>query len=86
MTQIRVVDPARTAHDGYGLDFLGCSGEVREAGREAHMSTTLTQNLRKLSGSMIRRSIRRRIVAIAVGLIILMVATSVLSMVMVGQV
>ncbi len=35
---------------------------------------------------MIRRSIRRRIVAIAVGLIVLMVATSVLSMVMVGQV
>ncbi len=35
---------------------------------------------------MIRQSIRRRIVAIAVGLIILMVATSVLSMVMVGRV
>ena len=35
---------------------------------------------------MIRQSIRRRIVAIAVGLIVLMVATSVLSMVMVGQV
>jgi class 3 adenylate cyclase len=35
---------------------------------------------------MIRQSIRRRIVTIAVGLIILMVATSVLSMVMVGQV
>jgi class 3 adenylate cyclase len=35
---------------------------------------------------MIKRSIRRRIVAIAVGLIILMVATSVLSMVMVGRV
>ena len=35
---------------------------------------------------MIRRSIRRRIVAIAVGLIVLMVATSVLSMVMVGRV
>ena len=35
---------------------------------------------------MIRQSIRRRIVAIAVGLIVLMVATSVLSMVMVGRV
>jgi len=35
---------------------------------------------------MIKRSIRRRIVAIAVGLIVLMVATSVLSMVMVGRV
>src|SRR6478609_10110584 len=35
---------------------------------------------------MIKQSIRRRIVAIAVGLIILMVATSVLSMVMVARV
>jgi class 3 adenylate cyclase len=35
---------------------------------------------------MIKQSIRRRIVSIAVGLIILMVATSALSMVMVGQV
>jgi adenylate cyclase len=35
---------------------------------------------------MIKRSIRRRIVAIAVGLTVLMVATSVLSMVMVGRV
>jgi class 3 adenylate cyclase len=35
---------------------------------------------------MIKQSIRRRIVAIAVGLIILMVATSVLSMAMVGRV
>ncbi len=35
---------------------------------------------------MIRQSIRRRIVAIAVGLIVLMVATSLLSMVMVGRV
>ena len=35
---------------------------------------------------MIKQSIRRRIVSIAVGLIILMVATSVLSMVMVGRV
>ena len=50
-------------------------------------SNTLTlQNLKKFSGSMIKQSIRRRIVAIAVGLIILMVATSVLSMVMVGRV
>jgi nitrogen fixation/metabolism regulation signal transduction histidine kinase len=51
------------------------------------ISNTLTlQKLKKLSGSMIKQSIRRRIVAIAVGLIILMVATSVLSMVMVGRV
>jgi len=35
---------------------------------------------------MIKQSIRRRIVAIAVGLIVLMMATSVLSMVMVGRV
>ena len=35
---------------------------------------------------MIKRSIRRRIVAIAVGLIVLMVATSILSIVMVGRV
>jgi hypothetical protein len=35
---------------------------------------------------MIKRSIRRRIVAIAIGLIVLMLATSVLSMVMVGRV
>jgi class 3 adenylate cyclase len=35
---------------------------------------------------MIKQSIRRRIVSIAVGLIVLMVATSVLSMVMVGRV
>ena len=50
------------------------------------MNTLTLQNLKKFSGSMIKRSIRRRIVAIAVGLIILMVATSVLSMVMVGRV
>jgi hypothetical protein len=51
------------------------------------ISSTLTlQNLKKYPGSMIRQSIRRRIVAIAVGLIVLMVATSVLSMVMVGRV
>src|SRR6266852_2476128 len=51
------------------------------------ISNTLTlQNLKKFSGSMIKQSIRRRIVAIAVGLIVLMVATSVLSMVMVGRV
>jgi hypothetical protein len=35
---------------------------------------------------LIKQSIRRRIVAIAVGLIVLMVATSILSMVMVGRV
>jgi class 3 adenylate cyclase len=51
------------------------------------ISNTLTlQGLKKFSGSMIKRSIRRRIVAIAVGLTILMLATSVLSMVMVGRV
>jgi class 3 adenylate cyclase len=44
------------------------------------------QSLRKISGSMIRQSIRRRIVAIAVGLIILMMATSLLSMLMVGRI
>ena len=44
------------------------------------------KNLRKFSGSMIKQSIRRRIVAIAVGLIILMLATSVLSIVMVRRV
>ncbi|WP_456763085.1 adenylate/guanylate cyclase domain-containing protein [Bradyrhizobium sp. USDA 4011] len=37
-------------------------------------------------GSIIKQSIRRRIVAIAVGLIVLMVAISILSMVMVGRV
>jgi class 3 adenylate cyclase len=46
----------------------------------------MLQRLMGLSGSMIKRSIRRRIVAIAVGLIVLMVATSILSMVMVGQI
>jgi adenylate cyclase len=46
----------------------------------------MLQRLMSLSGSMIKRSIRRRIVAIAVGLIILMVATSMLSMVMVGRI
>jgi len=50
------------------------------------ISNTLTQRFKKFSGSMIKQSIKRRIVAIAVGLIILMLATSVLSMVMVGRV
>ena len=54
--------------------------------RERDISNTLTQRLKKFSGSMIKQSIRRRIVAIAVGLIILMMATSVLSMAMVGRV
>lgn len=54
---------------------------------DSAISSTLTlQNLKIFSGSMIKQSIRRRIVAIAVGLIVLMVATSVLSMVMVGRV
>src|SRR3954464_15488894 len=39
-----------------------------------------------LKKSMVRQSIRRRIVAITVGLIILMLATSVLAIVMVGRV
>lgn len=44
------------------------------------ISSTLTlQGLKTFSGSMIERSIRQRIVAIAVGLIVLMVATSILS-------
>lgn len=42
--------------------------------------------MRKFSASTIRKSIRRRIVAIAVGLIVLMITTSVLSMLMVGRV
>ena len=50
------------------------------------ISNTLTLRLRKISGSVIRQSIRRRIVSIAVGLIILMVLTSLLSMAMVGRV
>jgi len=52
------------------------------------ISNTLTlQNLMKFSGlSIIKQSIRRRIASIVLGLIILMVATSVLSMVMVGRV
>ena len=50
------------------------------------ISNTFTLNLKKFSGSVIKQSIRRRIVAIAAGLIILMVATSVLSMIMVGRV
>src|SRR3954447_15013767 len=42
--------------------------------------------LRFLKKSMVRQSIRRRIVAITVGLIILMLATSVLAIVLVGRV
>src|SRR6266404_3932593 len=58
-----------------------------DAGGGREIPNTLTlQNLKKLSGTMIKQSIRRRIVAIAVGLVVLMVATSVLSMVMVGRV
>ncbi|MBB4567082.1 adenylate/guanylate cyclase domain-containing protein [Rhizobium leucaenae] len=48
-------------------------------------NSLILRNIRKLSGSMIKQSIRRRIVAIAAGLIILMIATSVLSMMMVGR-
>src|SRR5436190_22503342 len=50
------------------------------------ISNTVTQRFNKFYGSMIKQSIKRRIVAIAVGLIILMLATSILSMVMVGRV
>jgi class 3 adenylate cyclase len=59
---------------------------TKTVGGRAISNTLTLQNLKKFSGSMIRQSIRRRIVAIAVGLIVLMVATSMLSMVMVGQV
>jgi adenylate cyclase len=54
-------------------------------GEGQHLQNML-QSLKKFSVSMIKQSIRRRIVAIAVGLIILMVATSVLSMVMIGRI
>jgi len=51
------------------------------------ISNILTfQKLKKFSGSMIKQSIKRRIVSIAVGLVFLMMATSLLSMVMVGRV
>ena len=60
---------------------MNLSGGARD------ISNILTlKNLKKFSGSMIKQSIRRRIVAIAVGLIILMLATSVLSIVMVRRV
>ena len=57
--------------------ILGCRGEspASPSGRAA-ISITLTQNLRKFSGSMIKQSIRRRIVSIAVGLVVLMMATA----------
>jgi hypothetical protein len=59
----------------------------RPLGGATAISNTFTlQAVKNRSGSMIRQSIRRRIVAIAVVLIILMMATSVLSMVMVGRV
>src|SRR5687767_4313987 len=63
-----------------------CGVEVRARTGGLDISNTLTRNLRSLSGSVIKQSIRRRIVAIAAGLIVLMMATSVLSMVMVGRV
>jgi hypothetical protein len=56
--------PARIGHDRCVFDYPGYPGNIREPWREEHMSIALTQNLRKLSGSMIRQSIRRRIVAI----------------------
>ena len=72
----------------FPLDKMRALDEITDLSTEdSAISNTLTlQNLKKFSGSMIKQSIRRRIVAIAVGLIILMVATSVLSMVMVGRV
>jgi type II secretory pathway component PulL len=51
-----------------------------------HSKIPALKGLKKFSGSMIKQSIRRRIVAISVGLIILMLATSVLSIVMVRRV
>src|ERR1700733_15613626 len=60
--------------------------EYRHGGATDISSTLSFQNLRKFPGSMIRQSIRRRIVAIALGLIVLMIATSALSMAMVGRV
>jgi class 3 adenylate cyclase len=59
---------------------------INRPGGRAISNTLTLQTLKNFSGSMIKQSIRRRIVAIAVGLIVLMVATSVLSMVMVGRV
>ena len=92
--------PSRRGGDQIGLTWIKTGGCFRwmmaNSARSMHqtglsyggtyISNTLTQRLKKFSGSMIKQSIRRRIVAIAVGLIILMVATSVLSMVMVGRV
>jgi hypothetical protein len=72
-----------------GPDNAGQEVEGRHIGPMLggrNISNLTLQNLTKFSGSMIKQSIRRRIVAIAVGLILLMVATSVLSMVMVGRV
>lgn len=60
--------------------------EHRHGGARDISSTLSFQNLRKFPGSMIKQSIRRRIVAIALGLIVLMIATSALSMLMVGRV
>jgi class 3 adenylate cyclase len=56
-------------------------------GEGRYLQNMLTlQGLKKFSVSMIKQSIRRRIVAIAVGLIVLMVATSLLSMVMIERI
>ena len=74
---IRIDDVGRKIKPDYPSRFNG--------GKAISGILTL-QSLKNFSGSMIKQTIRRRIVAIAVGLIILMVATSVLSMVMVGRV
>jgi class 3 adenylate cyclase len=64
---------------------LGCI-EQSVVPWSSDISIISSQRLRKFSGSMIKQSVKRRIVAIAVGLIVLMMATSILSMVMVGRV
>jgi len=87
LTWIKIRRPFLPNAGGLGEIGLKVLYESRPLYGGRDISNTLTfQNLKKFSGSMIRQSIRRRIVAIAVGLIILMVATSVLSMVMVGRV
>src|SRR5277367_1680983 len=68
------------------MEDLESSRKQPLLGGRAISNALSLQNLKRLSGSMVKQSIRRRIVAIAVGLIVLMVATSVLSMVMVGRV
>lgn len=63
-----------------------CRCKARNREKETISNILTFHKLKTFSGSVIKQSIRRRIVAIAVGLVILMVATSVLSMVMIGRV